>query len=52
MVIDRLLELEIDGKLRVTDNEIKDYYTENSEYYKYTENQYKYEHIKVRRLTH
>ena len=48
LVIDRLLELEIERKLEITDDEIKDYYKNNSQYFQFLENEYKYEHIKVK----
>jgi len=34
--------------LEITDDEIKDYYKNNSQYFQFLENEYKYEHIKVK----
>ena len=48
LVIDRLLELEIERKLEITDDEIKDYYENNSQYFQFLENNYKYERIMVK----
>jgi len=48
LVIDRLLELEIERKLVITDDEIKDYYENNSQYFQFLENNYKYERIMVK----
>lgn len=50
LAIDRLLELEIERKLEITDDEIKDYYENNSQYFQFLENNYKYERIMVKSL--
>ena len=48
LIIDKLLDLEIERKLEITDDEIEDYYKRNSQYFQFLENEYKYERIKVK----
>ena len=47
LAIDKLIEVEVDGRLDFTDEEIKNYYKENAYDFEFKENEYKYEHIKV-----
>jgi len=49
LAVDQLLDLELEGKLKITNDEIKDYYNKNSKDYVYTEKHYKFEQMKTER---
>ncbi|MFC1557737.1 peptidyl-prolyl cis-trans isomerase [candidate division KSB1 bacterium] len=48
LIVDRLIDIEVDGKLDVSEEEIMAYYKDNSSEFLFFENEYKYEEIRVR----
>ena len=47
LIVDRLIDIEVDGKLEVSEEEIKAFYKENTSEFQFFEDEYKYEEIKV-----
>ena len=47
LIVDRLIDIEVDGKLDVSEEEVMAFYKDNSPEFQFFEKEYKYEEIKV-----